>query len=59
MILEFLTFTIGKYESSKLQNCPSETEILQSYSKIANSKSENQQSTSQMNERERHHYYKW
>jgi hypothetical protein len=48
-ILEYLTFTIGKYKSSKFLNCPSETEILQSYFEIANSKSKSQQRTLQMN----------
>ncbi len=40
------------FESSKVQNCPSETEILQSYFEIPNCESESQQSTSQMNESE-------
>jgi hypothetical protein len=37
-ILTFLTFTIGKFENSKFQNCLSEPEILQSYFLITNSK---------------------
>ncbi len=41
----FLIFTIGKYKSSKFQNCPSETEILQSYFEITNSERERQQNT--------------
>ncbi len=40
------------FESSKFQNCPSETEILQLYFEITNCKSESQQSTLQMNESE-------
>ncbi len=50
--MTFLTFTIGKFKSSKFQNCPSETEILQSYFKITNNKTESQLSTSQVNESE-------
>ncbi len=50
--MTFLTFTIGKFKSSKFQNCRSETEILQSDFEITNSESESQQSTSQMNESE-------
>ena len=50
--IDFLTFLIDKFESSKFWNCLSETEILQSYFKITNSKSESQQSILQMNERE-------
>jgi len=50
--LIFLTFTIGKFESSKFQNCPSKTEILQLYFEITNSESKSPQSTSQMNESE-------
>jgi len=41
---------IGKFESSKFQNCLHKTEIQQSYYEITNSKSESQQRTSQMNE---------
>jgi hypothetical protein len=40
---------IGKMESSKFQNCPSETEIMLSYFEITNSESESQQSTLQNN----------
>jgi hypothetical protein len=43
---------ISKFESSKFQNCPSKTEILQLYFKIANSESESQQIKLQLNERE-------
>jgi hypothetical protein len=50
--MTFLTFTIGKFESSKFWNCLSKTKILQSYLEIANSESESQQSTLQMNESE-------
>ncbi len=38
--------------SLKFQNCPNETEILQSNFEIINSESKSQQSTSQLNERE-------
>ncbi len=39
---------IGKFESSKFQNCPSENKILQSNFEINNSESESLQSISQM-----------
>ncbi len=51
-ILTFLTFMIGKFESSKFQNCLSKTKFLGSYFEITNSKSESQQSALQMNETE-------
>ena len=41
-ILNFLTFTVDKFESSKFQNCLRKTEILRSYFEITNSKSKSQ-----------------
>ncbi len=40
------------YKTSKFWNGPSETEILQSYFEIANSKSESQQSALHLNKSE-------
>ncbi len=47
--MTFLTFTIGKFESSEFHDCLTETKILHSYFEITNSESK---STSQMNKSE-------
>jgi hypothetical protein len=48
--IDFLTFAIAKFKTSKFQICSNKTEILQSSFKSTESKTESQQSTLQLNE---------